>query len=49
MFGFHSEVHQNEDSHAEENAASETREAKLEIVLKLMNTSLVSLLLRFLM
>lgn len=48
MFGFHSEVHQNADSHAEEKAASETREAKLKIVLELMNASLVSLLLRFL-
>lgn len=30
MFVFHSEVHQNEDSHAEENSASETREVSLE-------------------
>lgn len=49
MFGFHSEVHQNEDSHSEENAASETGEVKLKIGVDLMYTPLVSLLLRLLM
>lgn len=49
MFVFHSEVHQNVDSQSEENAASETRDIKLRMVLELINTPLVFLLLRLLM
>jgi len=49
MFVFHSEVHHNRDNQAEENAATETKEVKLRIVLELINSPLVFLLLRLLM